>query len=56
MPARDAKGRFVDGSTNCGTCGRVAVRATGPYLSQIANGRTICTGCGRFQLHCECRR
>lgn len=40
----------------CGSCGRTTRPALGVYLKLIANGRTICSGCGRFQVYCPCSR
>lgn len=42
----------------CGWCGRRAKPPEGVFLSRpdVARGRTICTGCGRFQNACECGR
>lgn len=42
------------GRNYCAWCGRWAVPAVGLILERIAHGRTMCTGCGRFQLHCTC--
>lgn len=42
-------------TVSCGTCGGRAENPTGIYLERIAEGRTICAGCGRFQVHCTCR-
>lgn len=53
---RDERGRVIAGSSTCATCGRPSVKPDGVILERVANGRTICTGCGRFQVHCECKR
>ena len=55
---RDELGHPIPGGTTCASCGAPAVPATGfgRCLELVANGRTLCVGCGRFQVHCECRR
>lgn len=41
---------------HCGWCGRPAREPEGIILERLAAGRTICSGCGRLQLYCECVR
>lgn len=40
----------------CWVCLRPARPARGVFLERLARGRTMCSGCGRFQVHCTCRR
>jgi hypothetical protein len=38
----------------CASCGDWTHPPEGVYLTLVAKGRTICDGCGRFQLYCPC--
>ena len=47
-------GPYSKGQTSCVWCFRPAMPAQGVYLELVAKGRTMCSGCGRFQIHCDC--
>jgi len=38
----------------CAWCRQALVEAKGVYLELLANGRRMCSGCGRFEDHCAC--
>lgn len=40
----------------CATCGDWTHPPEGVFLVLVAKGRTICDGCGRFQVYCPCPR
>lgn len=39
---------------SCAWCGGKTHHPTGVFLARLANGRTICDGCGFYTLSCEC--
>lgn len=54
--SRDSLGRPIKGSTDCAMCGRDAEPVRGQILERLYPNRTSCTGCGRIQLYCSCKR
>lgn len=54
MTSRGMDGRAGGFLPTCGWCGRYCLPPAGRILRLLARGRSMCSGCGRYQVECSC--